>query len=363
AVEAVEDILKQDVITDTGERAATNSSTVGHQEELGERARLAARARDEDLRFGSKMLSKQIRHRLLTKEIGNIVAVSAGEEEEDQTPSYSVWSSGMFGGSKQKESATALGYSSRIYGGSIGGEINLSSDLMFGVSYSSLASNIKYLSMFDASQNVSKTNTNILSIYSSATMAENINLQTLASVALSGKHGKKQYIFKPQSKLFSFESHLNRKITVQNNITLIPSIGFRYEYGRVSASRGTILDSYVLHHKKSKSSTLSGEVGARVLFTSIKLSRDFKLIPTAHISLEKRIGGRESKSRQLLGIKDIGGDSTVVSGNANHGKLSMNIGSGLIASHQNMSLEFLYDMQKQRSFKSHQAVVKLKVNL
>ncbi|WP_017443556.1 hypothetical protein [Rickettsia gravesii] len=51
----------------------------------------------------------------------------------------------MFGGSKQKDIATALGYSSRICGGSIGGEINLSSDLIFGVSYSRLSSNIKYL--------------------------------------------------------------------------------------------------------------------------------------------------------------------------------------------------------------------------
>nr|WP_172686765.1 hypothetical protein [Rickettsia endosymbiont of Ixodes pacificus] len=70
------------------------------------------------------MLSKQIRHRLLTRDIGSMVAVSAGDEEQDQTPSYSVWSSGMFGGSKQKESSTILGYSSRIHGGSIGGEIN-----------------------------------------------------------------------------------------------------------------------------------------------------------------------------------------------------------------------------------------------
>lgn len=41
------------------------------------------------------------------------------------------------------------------------------------------------------------------------TLVENTTLQTLASVALSGKNGKKQDILKPKSKLFSFESHLN----------------------------------------------------------------------------------------------------------------------------------------------------------
>lgn len=54
-----------------------------------------------------------------------MVAVAAGDEEQEQAPSYSVWSSGIFGGAKQKEISTALGYSSRIRGGSIGGEINL----------------------------------------------------------------------------------------------------------------------------------------------------------------------------------------------------------------------------------------------
>ncbi|EER20749.1 MULTISPECIES: autotransporter outer membrane beta-barrel domain-containing protein [spotted fever group] len=370
-VEAVEDILSEDsmtvepedLITDTVAPEDTHNSTAGHQEALAKRASIIAKAR-ADLSFGSKAVSKQIRHRLLTRDIGKLVAVSAGDEEESQAQSYSVWSSGVFGGSKQKDSSNIIGHSSKIHGGTIGGEINLSSDLMFGVSYSRLSSKFKYPSMLDANQNVSRTNTNIFSIYSSSTLAANTNLQTLASVALSSKNGKKQDIFKPKSKLFSFESHLNRKITFQNNITLIPSIGFRYEYGRIGASKKQILDSYIVHHKRSKNSTLSGEVGTRVLFTPINLSSNFKLIPTVHISLEKRIVGRGAKSGQLLSVKDIGESSSVsFISNSNQEKLITNIGGGLIASHKNMSLEFLYDLQKQRSFKSHQGVLKLKVNL
>ncbi|MFP3011735.1 MAG: autotransporter domain-containing protein [Rickettsia sp.] len=363
SVEAVEDILSEDLMTYTVEQAGINISPASPQEELARRANIIAKARD-DLRFGSKAISKQIRHRLLTRDIGNMVAVSAGDEEQDIEPSYSVWSSGIFGGAKQKDISNIIGHSSKIHGGSIGGEINLSSDLMFGVSYSRLSSKIKYPSMLDAGSNVSRTNTNIFSIYSSSTLAANTNLQTLASVALSGKNGKKQDMFKPKSKLFSFESHLDQKIRFQNNITLIPSIGFRYEYGRVGTSRDIILDSYVLHHKRSKSSTLSVEVGARVLFMPINLSSDFKLIPTAHISFEQRIVGRGAKSGQLLSVKDIGKSSSVsFISNSNQEKLITNIGGGLIASHKNMSLEFLYDLQKQRSFKSHQGVLKLKVNL
>ncbi len=362
SVESVEDILGKDLITDTGEQEETHNSTTGHQAELARRASIALSSR-ADLRFGSKLVSKQIRHRLLTRDIGNLVAVSAGDEEESQAPSYSVWSSGVFGGSKQKDTSNIIGHSSKIHGGTIGGEINLSSNLMFGVSYSRLSSKFKYPSMLDTNQNVSRTNTNIFSVYSGATLAANTNLQTLASVALSGKDAKQKNIIKPKSKQFSFESHLNQKITFQNNITLIPSIGFRYEYGRSSSSNNQILNSYIVHHKRSKSSTLSGEVGARVLFTPINHSSDFTLIPIVHISFEKRIASTGGKSVRLLSIKDIGGEDTVVSGSANHEKLSTNIGGGLIASHKNISLELLYDLQKQRRFKSHQGVLKLKVNL
>nr|WP_231289314.1 autotransporter domain-containing protein [Rickettsia bellii] len=257
-----------------------------------------------------------------------------------------------------------MGHSSKVHGGTIGGEINFNNDLMFGVSYSRLSSKFKYPSMLDAGSNVSRTNTNIFSIYNGTTLVENTTLQTLASVALSGKNGKKQDILKPKSKLFSFESHLNQKITFQNHITLIPSIGFRYEYGRIGASKKQILDSYIVHHKRSKSSTLSGEVGTRVLFTPINLSSNFKLIPTLHISLEKRIVGRGAKSGQISSIKDIGESSSVsFISNSNQEKLSTNIAGSLIASHKNISLELLYDLQKQRSFKSHQGVLKLKVNL
>lgn len=209
---------------------------------------------------------------------------------------------------------------------------------------------------------MSKTNTNIFSLYNSVSLTENINLHSLGGVALS-RSSKENNIFKPRSKLFSFESHLNYKLALEGNITLIPSIGFRYEYGRVGSSRGQVLGSYVLHHNRSSNTALSGELGSRVLFTPIKLSSDFTLTPTAHISLEKRIAGGGEKPEQLLSLKDIGGEGSVVIDNSHQEKLSQNIGGGIIVSHKNMSFEFLYDMQKQKSFKAHQGVLKLKVNL
>lgn len=75
-VKAVEDILEEDAATSNLKQASISGDQ--HQEELAEMARITARAR-EDLRFGSKAVSRQIRHRLLTREIGSIAAVSAGD--------------------------------------------------------------------------------------------------------------------------------------------------------------------------------------------------------------------------------------------------------------------------------------------
>jgi hypothetical protein len=361
--EVVEEILSEGLMTDTLEGADINNSTARHQEKLAKIARLAARERD-DLRFGSKAVNKQIRHRLLTRDIGSMIAVSAGEEE-DKTPSYSVWSSGMFGAARQKDSSTILGYSSSMRGSSVGAEINFSNDLMFGVSYSRLASNVKYLTILNSDSTIGKfvkSNMDILSIYSGATLGENINLHSLSSIALS-QNSKDKNILKPKSKLFSFELHLNYKLALEDNITLIPSLGFRYEYGRISFARGQVVESYIMHHLRSRISALSGELGAKVLFTPIKLSSDFTLTPIAHISLEKSIGGSESKSGQLLSIKDIGVENSLVINNSHQGQLSTNIGGGIIASHKNINFEFVLDMQKPRRFKSHQGILTLKVNL
>lgn len=49
--------------------------------------------------------------------------------------------------------------------------------------------------------------------------------------------------------------------------------------------------------------------------------------------------------------------------NTKTAKTSLNTGIGLIASHKNIKLELLYDHTRQKRFKSHQGVLKLKVSL
>ncbi len=54
---------------------------------------------------------------------------------------------------------------------------------------------------------------------SSSTLVENINLHSLASVALSN-NSKDKNIFKPKSKLFSLESHLNYKLALERQFRI-----------------------------------------------------------------------------------------------------------------------------------------------
>ena len=89
------------------------------------------------------------------------------------------------------------------------------------------------------------------------------------------------------------------------------------------------------------------------------------ITPTAHFSVERRIGSRGKshpftltyhESQQTIG-------TGIVSVNAQNDRTSLNAGIGLIASRKNIKLELLYDQQRQKRFKSHQGVLKLKVSL
>ncbi|KHO02256.1 hypothetical protein JS61_07715 (plasmid) [Rickettsia felis] len=113
----------------------------------------------------------------------------------------------------------------------------------------------------------------------------------------------------------------------------------------------------------------STEIGSRVIFAPIKLKSStpssISITPTAHFSVERRIGSRGKSHPFTLTYHEFGqtiGTGTI-SANAQNEQTSLNAGIGLIAASQNIKLELLYDQQRQKRFKSHQGVLKLKVSL
>lgn len=129
------------------------------QEALLKKAEVLAISHD-GVREARKVASNHIKHRMFMRDM--LIAVAAGDENEsdqEQNPSYSLWSSGAFGTAKQKASINSNGYSSKIAGGSIGADVNFENDLLVGASFSKIRSHIKHQS------SRSKLDTYILGMY------------------------------------------------------------------------------------------------------------------------------------------------------------------------------------------------------
>ncbi|WP_342225275.1 autotransporter outer membrane beta-barrel domain-containing protein [Rickettsia endosymbiont of Urophora cardui] len=367
-----EDNLPQDIsanLRNTAIIEPQEQSTARDQEELLKKASTIASSSTQ-ARQASKIASNHIKQRMFVRDM--LVAVASGDESESdqsQILGYSVWSSGAFGSAKQKASNTLHGYRSKILGGTIGADINFENDLLVGSSFSKIRSNIKH-----ASQKVTKKlNTYIASFYGSSLVKGNLTFGVIGSAGFSPK---------PRSKLLSLESHLHYKIALPQNVTLIPHIGFKYEYERSKTYQEQIGGNVSIARAKKSYQAISGEIGSRVIFAPIKLDANgtsnitlskttastISITPTAHFSVERRIGSRGVNSPYHLTYQGNGGvgqeiGASTLSINPQHQKTSFNTGIGLIASLKNIKLELLYDHTRQKRFKSHQGVLKLKVNL
>ena len=216
------------------------------QEDLLKKAAMAAVSHNQ-AREARKISSKQIRHRIFAKDIVT-AAVAAGDEEAggalddaaEQTRGYSIWSSGTLGSNKQKSKADLNGYSTKIAGGTIGLELNLENDLLLGASFGKFSSRVKYQDQGGSSDLRSSTaststkyDTHIFSLYGSRPVSRNMSISVIGSAGYSKGT-------KARSKLLSFEPHLNYRVGLPREVTLIPHIGLRYEYEKVSRHKEQI---------------------------------------------------------------------------------------------------------------------------
>ncbi|WP_395476866.1 autotransporter outer membrane beta-barrel domain-containing protein [Rickettsia endosymbiont of Pantilius tunicatus] len=373
-----EDSLSKEILTNSGTIAVTElqdqqtpaDSTITSKEELLKKATIAAASHNQ-ARNMSKISRNHIKHRIFAREVLT-AAVAAGDDDAEKASDYSIWSSGTLGSNKQKSKADSHGYSSKITGGTIGLELNLEHNALVGSSFSKFSSRVKHHDQ-DESSDVqtsgkstrAKYDTQILSLYGLSPVSRNMSMSAIGAAGLSK-------CAKSHSKLLSLESHLNYKIALPQNITLIPHIGLRYEYEKAKCYQEQIASNLSVERSKKSYQALSGEIGSRAIFAPINLKdstpRAISITPTTHFSVERRIGSRGASSPYHLTYQGSSGGSgeigaSTLSINPQHQKTSFNAGIGLIASHKNIKLELLYDHTRQKRFKAHQGMLKLKVSL
>jgi len=326
------------------------------------------------VREACHVAGKQIRHRIFVRDTLTS-AVAAGDEEQGNIAGYHLWSSGTLGIAKQKAQTISNGYSGRMLGGSIGADIHLENDLLLGASFSKIRSSIKHPiqgSYNDLRHQHRKTKTNystyIFSLYGSGSVSPNMSIGVIGSSGVS-----KASRSKARSKLFSFEPHLHYKILLPKEVALIPHIGFRYEYEKTGSYKEQVTREHTIERGKKSHKVFNTEIGSRVIFAPVRLANSlesalassFAITPTAHFSVERRIGSKGKSQPFTLSYQEMEREvsTSTLSINPQYSKTSLNGGIGIIVSRKNIKLELLYAQERQKRFKSHQGVLKLKVSL
>lgn len=286
-------------------------------------------------------------------------AITGGDEED--AINRGVWISGLYGVSNQKAWRSIPKYQGRTSGVTIGMDTELSnSSDVIGIAYSRIESHFKYNKKF------AKTalNGHLLSIYSLKELPKNFSLQAIASVGHNYIKNKattaNNIIGKYQNNNFNFEALLNYKYRTNYNLYLIPNIGLKYDYSRSSGYKGNNFVQKLMIQKKSNR-LLTTSLGGKIEFKSIKVLNDITLVPSLYGSIENHFYNKDTKvnAKAILNNQIIE-EKIIIS---KQPKFAYNIGGNVLLTKKNINVIFEYNHYTHKKYKSHQGLVKLKVNL
>ncbi|MGI4752308.1 MAG: autotransporter outer membrane beta-barrel domain-containing protein [Janthinobacterium lividum] len=286
-------------------------------------------------------------------------AITGGDEED--AINRGVWISGLYGVSNQKAWRSIPKYQGRTSGVTIGMDTELSnSSDVIGIAYSRIESHFKYNKKFAKSA----LNGHLLSVYGLKELPKNFSLQAIASVGHNYIKNKattaNNIIGKYQNNNFNFEALLNYKYRTNYNLYVIPNIGLKYDYSRSSGYKGNNFVQKLMIQKKSNR-LLTTSLGGKVEFKSIKVLNDITLVPSLNGSIENHFYNKDTKvnAKAVLNNQIIE-EKIIIS---KQPKFGYNIGGNVLLKKKNINVVFEYNHYTHKKYKSHQGLVKLKINL
>lgn len=294
-------------------------------------------------------------HNLIKNRLMNdgFMPIAAGDEHKQARAG--IWASAGDSIAKQGNY-----YKSRIAVMIIGGDIGLGDSSILGIAYSNAKAHLKFNSL----KGNSRINCHILSVYSQHDLQHNCYLQLVSSTASStirskivGENKKKSHVDN-----IILESNLIYIHSFSNGIQLLPTIGLKYNYlmGRVDKGQKHEKQTIIVTHKHER--ILISYFGTKVIFNPIDLSSILQLTPTMHAGLERRM---TSDCKIMMASLTTGegskGDVRVELPRVV--KNTYNLGVGLITQIRNVKLQLDYNYSLQKSYKLHEAVMKLKISM
>jgi outer membrane autotransporter protein len=288
----------------------------------------------------------------------------SGASSGDEYDRYGIWGTPFYSKSTQKKRGSSSGYKSTSYGGTVGLDTKANEDLMIGLAFSAMNSEIRHKDF--KSGDKTKINSYLLSAYANHQFSNNFFGQGVFSIGSSTADNKENRrvsntqistaVGKYNSMIFSSEVLGGYNHAVSDQLVVSPMIGLNYSRinsagYKESGNAGTPL----LEVNKKASHKLDIVGGVKVDAAPFMVN-DVAISPNAHAFVRHDLIGKGAKvSAKLSGLSTI-------SENAKLQKTFYSVGAGLNAAYGSMDYGVSADANFANKYVGLQGSLKLRVN-
>lgn len=296
----------------------------------------------------------------------NMVAVGAGDEEESRIK-RGLWMRGMYGTNNHGRVENMTGYRGTNKGATIGFDVEIDNNIL-GIAYSNVHSVFK----FKNSKNNDKEliDSHVVSIYGQKELPRNFALQALVSASKNFIKDKTTYSYgdtkirsnvKHRNHSYNAEALLNYNYLLQNKLVMTPNIGLRYGKSRDGVYNETGINVQEIALTMKENNILSGIVGTKVKVPLKDVLKFNNLGLTFQGAVEHNFKEKTQRINRVVKIFDNTFKQDYLI--PKQPKTSYNLGTGIIGSIKNTTISLDYNYYLNKHYRSHQGIVKLKVNI
>ena len=365
-----------EAFTDTKTSARTVAEQailyVASEQQLTTSERKKDKASQDTASEQSKILLEQVND-IITSTVSSRVddisidlvsGLSSGDD--DHKILTGVWASGLYGVNKQDSNNNRSGYKGNVAGGTIGVDFNISADILAGISYSNVASNIKFKDTLAG--NKLEGTSHIASIYAHTALTDKLSLQSTFAIGKNNISTKRlQSIGGGETKVATGKLDNTSYIAsasasyiayANNNFSILPTIGLRYGYYKDGKFKETGVGVHNIEIASKSSSDLTGILGTKIAY-HMSVSEDTTIIPSLSLAVEQKLKSDQAKVKAKLSWMENYFENDPSLNKST--KTSYNIGANVLAQHKNIELTAGYNLVIKKKFQSHQGSVKLRL--
>lgn len=289
------------------------------------------------------------------------VAPAAGDDESFK---YGAWLSPVFGNVSQNAKRGASGYDSTVFGGTLGFDAKINTDLALGLAVSLINSNVKHKNFKDGDK--TQIDSVMFSIYGMQQFTDSWFLEGVATVGTNNVTTKERRIVsnnmfetangKYHSTSFGGEALFGYSF-VTDSYAIIPMLGAKYTRITDGGYKETGTTVQNLSISRKASNKFDAVVGAKVAGGVFSMAQ-LHIVPEIRAFVMYDVIGKTPKSD----IRMNGTDRPLVGNDSKPNRFFWNIGVGANMDIGYMSYGINYDFIKSTKYVANQGSLKLRIN-